>query len=173
VFGAHGQTFMGRGTHAEYVIANTMALASKPVSIAGPAAAAIPLAGVTAMMSVDAVQASPGDTILIVGAAGGVGSFAVQIAKARGARVIAVGRKVNHDYLRGLGAAETVDYEGGDLVERVRAVNPTPIDGIIDLASDAETVRRLTGSFSMVEPWHAGRDGADGRSTNQRFIAAQ
>src|SRR6185437_14215645 len=52
VFGGHGQAFMGRGTHAEYVIANSGAVANRPLSIAGPAAAAIPLAGVTAMMSV-------------------------------------------------------------------------------------------------------------------------
>ena len=143
VFGGHGQPFMGRGTHAEYVIANTMALAPKPAQLRGPAAAAIPLAGVTAMMCIEAVEAGSGDTILVVGAPGGVGSFAVQIAVALGARVIAVGRTVNHEYMRRLGAAAAIDYEGGDVVERVRAVNPAPLDGIVDLASDAETVRRL------------------------------
>src|SRR5439155_18532064 len=56
----------------------------------------------------------------------------------------AVGRSVNHDYMRKLGASETVDYEDGDLVEKVRAVHPAPLDGIIDLASDADTVRRLS-----------------------------
>jgi len=144
VFGSHGQPFMGRGTHAEYVVANTAALARKPASIDIRDAASIPLAGVTALMCVDAVGASKGDTILIVGASGGVGSFAVQIAAARGARVITVARAINHDYLRSLGAAETIDYEAGDLVDSVRKVTTAPVDGIIDLASDAETVRRLT-----------------------------
>jgi len=144
VFGGHGQMFMGRGTHAEYVIANTVALAPLPAGLEPPAAAAIPLAGVTALMCVDAIGAGPGDAVLIVGAAGGVGSFAVQIAVARGAHVIAVGRAVNHEYLRKLGASETVDYENVDLVEKVRALHPDPLDGIIDLASDADTVRRLS-----------------------------
>jgi NADPH2:quinone reductase len=143
VFGTHGQPFMGRGTHAEYVIAASTAVAPKPEAIPGPAAAAIPLAGVTALMCVDAVEAGAGDSVLIVGAAGGVGSFAVQLAAARGAQVIAVARPVNHDYLRQLGATDAVDYEKGDLVDSVRAVHPEPLDGIIDLASDAETVRRL------------------------------
>jgi NADPH:quinone reductase-like Zn-dependent oxidoreductase len=144
VFGFHGQPFMGRGTHAEYVIAASTALAPKPLAIPGPAAAAIPLAGVTAMMCVEAIQAGPGDVVLIVGAAGGVGSFAVQLAAARGAHVIAVARAVNHEYVRQLGAKDAVDYEKGDLVEAVRAVHPEPLDAIIDLASDAETVRRLS-----------------------------
>jgi NADPH2:quinone reductase len=145
VFGFHGQPFMGRGTHAEYVIAASTALAPKPLSIPGPAAASIPLAGVTAMMCVEAIQAGPEDVVLIVGAAGGVGSFAVQLAAARGAHVIGVARTINHDYVRQLGAKETVDYEKGDLVEEVRALHPEPLDGIIDLASDADTVRRLSG----------------------------
>ncbi len=144
VFGFHGQTFMGRGTHAEYVIAASSALAPKPLAIPGPAAASIPLAGVTAMMCVEAVQAGRGDVVLIVGAAGGVGSFAVQLAAARGAHVIGVARAVNHDYVRQLGATDAVDYENGDLVAAVRAVHPEPLDAIIDLASDAETVRRLS-----------------------------
>jgi len=144
VFGGHGQMFMGRGTHAEYVIANTVAIAPLPAGLAASEAASIPLAGVTALMSVDAIDAGEGDAVLIVGGAGGVGSFAIQIAVARGARVIAVGRSVNHEYMRKLGASETVDYETGDLVEKVRAVHPAPLDGIIDLASDADTVRRLS-----------------------------
>jgi len=144
VFGFHGQTFMGRGTHAEYVIAASSALAPKPLAITGPEAASIPLAGVTAMMCVEAVQAGPGDAVLIVGAAGGVGSFAVQLAAKRGAHVIGVARAVNHDYIRQLGATDAIDYEKGDLVAAVRAAHPEPLDAIIDLASDAETVRRLS-----------------------------
>jgi len=144
VFGAHGQPFMGRGTHAEYVIAASTALAPKPRAIPGPAAASIPLAGVTAMMCLEAIEARAGDVVLIVGAAGGVGSFAVQLAAARGAHVIAVARAVNHDYLRQLGASDAVDYETGDLIDAIRAVHPGPLDAIIDLASDAETVRRLS-----------------------------
>lgn len=144
VFGGHGQPFMGRGTHAEYVVANSAALAHKPAAISGPEAASIPLAGVTAMMCVEAVEAGAGDVVLVVGAAGGVGSFAVQMAAARGAHVIGVARTVNHDYVRKLGAADVVDYETGDLTENVKAVHPGPLDAIIDLASDGATVRKLS-----------------------------
>jgi NADPH:quinone reductase len=144
VFGGHGQPFMGRGTHAEFVVANTAALAPKPAAIQAQDAASIPLAGVTALMAVDAIGASAGDTVVIVGASGGVGSFALQIAVERGARVIAVARAVNHEYLRHLGAAETISYETGDVVESIRNVHPEPVDGLIDLASDAATVRRLS-----------------------------
>lgn len=144
VFGAHGQPFMGRGTHAEYVIANSAALAHKPAAISGTEAASIPLAAVTAMICVEAVGASAGDEVLVVGASGGVGSFAVQLAAARGAHVIGVARAVNHDYIRELGAADAVDYEAGDLTENVRAVHPEPFDAIIDLASDGATVRKLS-----------------------------
>jgi len=144
VFGSHGQPFMGRGTHAEYVIAASDAVARKPASVSPMAAASIPLAGVTAMMSVEAIGAGPGDAVLIVGASGGVGSFAVQLAARRGAHVIAVARQVNHEYLRRLGAADTVDYESGNLSDKVRAAHAGPLDGIIDLASSAETVRELT-----------------------------
>ena len=175
VFGSHGQPFMGRGTHAEYVVANTAALARKPSTIDIRDAASIPLAGVTAMMCVDAVGASRGDTILIVGASGGVGSFAVQIAVARGARVITVARAVNHAYLRSLGATETIDYEAGDVVDSVRRVHAAPLDGIIDLASDAETVRRLSGLLrdggSVASP--VGTAPMDDPRVKGAFIAAE
>ena len=143
VFGMHGQPFMGRGTHAEYVIVASTSVAAKPAGISAVEAASIPLAGITALMCVEAVDASAGDIVLIVGASGGVGSFATQLAVQRGAHVIAVARPVNHEYLHKLGAASAIDYETGDLVENVRAVHPGPIDAIIDLASDGQTVRRL------------------------------
>jgi NADPH:quinone reductase-like Zn-dependent oxidoreductase len=143
VFGMHGQQFMGRGTHAEYVIVSSTSVAAKPNGIAADEAASIALAGITALMCVDAVDASAGDVVLIVGAAGGVGSFATQLAVQRGAHVIAVARSVNHDYVHRLGAESAIDYETGDLFENVRTVHSGPIDAIIDLASDGQTVRRL------------------------------
>ena len=143
VFGMHGQPFMGRGTHADYVIVSSASVSAKPTAITAAEAASIPLAGITALMSVEAVDASQGDVVLIVGAAGGVGSFATQLAAQRGAEVIAVARPTNHDYVRSLGASVAVDHEQGDLVNNVRALHSGPIDAIIDLASDGDTVRRL------------------------------
>jgi len=145
VFGTTGQPFMGRGTHAEYVNAATATLCRKPESLSDEAAASLPLAGVTAQMCVEAIQPSPGQVVLIVAAAGVVGSIAVQLAAARGAKVIGVARQVNHDYLRQLGAAEMIDYTAEDLATAVRAAHPAGIDAIIDLASDHATARKLTG----------------------------
>jgi NADPH:quinone reductase len=145
VFGYHGQPFMGRGTHAEYVLASASTICHKPEAIEDVAAAALPLAGVTAMLCVEAVAPSAGQVVLIVGAAGGVGSFAVQMAASRGATVIGVARRVNHDYLRQMDATEMVDYTTTDVAEAVRAAHPDGIDAIIDLVNDQPAVITLTG----------------------------
>src|SRR5438132_1611277 len=97
-------------------------------SLGGPAVlvpeelptAALPLAGLTAwQVLVDAIQMDDGDDILIHGAAGGVGHLAVQIARARGARVIATARAEQADWLRELGAADVIDYRTERFEERV------------------------------------------------------
>jgi len=145
VFGVHGQQFMGRGTHAEFVIATDASIAPRPAGLTAVEAASIPLAGVTAMMCAEAVDASAGDVVLIVGAAGGVGSFATQLLAQKGAHVIGVARLVNHEYIGKLGAQTAIDYERGDLVDLVRDAHEGQLDAIIDLASNGETVRRLAG----------------------------
>jgi NADPH:quinone reductase-like Zn-dependent oxidoreductase len=93
-------------------------------------AAGLPLAGGTALRTLDAVRLAAGGTVLIHAAAGGVGSLAVQIAVARGARVIGTASAHNHDYLRALGA-EPVAY-GDGLAERVRALAPDGVDAVAD-----------------------------------------
>jgi NADPH:quinone reductase-like Zn-dependent oxidoreductase len=99
------------GTYAEYVVIREDEVAFKPKSIDFIHAAAIPLAGITAWKSlIDTAGLAPGQRVLIHGAAGGVGSYAVQLAKWRGAHVFATGSSHNHDYLRGLGADEVIDY---------------------------------------------------------------
>jgi NADPH:quinone reductase len=143
VFGFHGRPFMGRGTHAEYVVAAASALLLKPDFIDHVEAAAVPLAGVTAIMCVEAVDPQPGQVVLIVGAAGGVGSFAVPMVAARGAAVIGVARAINHDYLGQIGASETIDYTTSDVAAVVRSAHPDGIDAIIDLASDPVQAREL------------------------------
>ena len=99
-----------------------VAVARKPASLSFEQAAGLPLAGGTALRTLDALEVSAGDTVLIHAAAGGVGSFAVQIAVARGARVIGTASEANHDFLRALGA-EPVAY-GDGVVERIRALAP-------------------------------------------------
>lgn len=110
--------------YAEYVAAPSRELARKPASLDHVHAAALPLAGLTAWQGlVDAARVSAGDRVLVHRAAGGVGHLAVQIAKARGARVIALASAGKHDFLRGIGADEVIDYRTTDFTEAVRDVD--------------------------------------------------
>jgi NADPH:quinone reductase-like Zn-dependent oxidoreductase len=101
----------GGGGYAQYAIAKPNEMALKPKNIDFEKAAAVPLAGTTAWEAlVDTAKIGPGQTVLIHGGSGGVGSFAVQIAKARGARVIATASTANQDLLKQLGVDEPIDY---------------------------------------------------------------
>ncbi|MFI6144047.1 NADP-dependent oxidoreductase [Streptomyces sp. NPDC051109] len=113
------------GTFAEYVSVPVRAAAAKPASLSWQEAAGLPLAGLTAYQLLTRLATGKDDTVLIHGAAGGVGSFGVQIARALGARVIGTASPRNHDRLRELGC-EPVQY-GEGLVDRVRALAP---DGV-------------------------------------------
>lgn len=119
------------GTYAELVAVHRRAYAPVPDGVELTVAGALPLAGLTAEQLLDAAQVGHGDTVLVHAASGGVGSFAVQLAALRGARVIGTASEANHGYLRELGA-EPVAY-GEALVERVRAVSPGGVDVVIDL----------------------------------------
>jgi len=99
------------GAYAEYIVVRESEVALKPKSIDHIHAAAIPLAALTAWQSLfDAARLDAGQRVLIHAAAGGVGSFAVQLAKWKGAHVIGTASKRNHKSLRELGADETIDY---------------------------------------------------------------
>ncbi len=112
------------GTYAEYVVIKEAEVAFKPESVDHLHAAAIPLAGITAWKSlIEAAGVAPGQKVLMHGAAGGVGSYAVQLAKWRGAHVIATASIHNHDYLHGLGADEVVDYRAHRFEESVHDVD--------------------------------------------------
>ena len=104
------------GTHAEYTVVAAAIVARKPANLDFAEAAAIPLAGGTAYEAlVRRMAVRLGDTVLIQGGAGGVGSFAVQIAKALGARVLATAGSKNQDLLRQLGADVPIDYTRQDV----------------------------------------------------------
>lgn len=124
------------GTLAEYAILSAATVAAMPAGLDFVTAAAIPLAGAAAVGAVDAVDPKPGEAVLIVGASGGVGSFAVQLVAARGATVIATGLPEEADRLRGLGAAFVVDYRE-DVPAQVRAAQPDGVAALIDLVSYA------------------------------------
>jgi len=124
------------GTYADQVTTSTAVLALKPAGLSFQAAAAIPLAGATALGAVEAIEIGPGDVVLIVGATGGVGSFAVQLAAQRGATVIATARPgAEEDFVRALGASDTVDYSTDDVPGAVRAKYPDGVTSLIDMVN--------------------------------------
>ncbi|MFI9566089.1 NADP-dependent oxidoreductase [Streptomyces rishiriensis] len=118
------------GSYAQYALATTMA--PKPAGLDWQHAVALPVAGETAERVLNLLGVAAGETVLMHGASGAVGTLAVQLATARGARVIATAGPANQDYLTSLGATATVYGEG--LVERVRALAPEGVDAVFDLA---------------------------------------
>ncbi len=118
------------GTYAELVNVPVRTAARKPPSMSWDEAAGLPLAGLTAFQVLTRLGVSEGDTVLVHGAAGGVGSLGVQIAVASGARVIGTASAANRDRLRALGA-EPVEY-GDGLAHRVRAIAPDGVDVVAD-----------------------------------------
>ncbi|MEU2233745.1 NADP-dependent oxidoreductase [Streptomyces vietnamensis] len=165
------------GGYAEYVVAPARHLAPKPKSLTHVEAAALPLAALTAWQAlVDAADVRPGERVLVHAAAGGVGHFAVQIAKARGAYVIGTASAAKHELLRELGADEVVDYReapfenvvsdvdvvldglGGETGERSLKVLRTggrliTLPGPDDVPAAPEGVRA---AWVLVEPDHLG-----------------
>ncbi len=126
------------GTHADYVAVSVdLPLARVPDGLDLVVAAALPTAGMTGLSLVEGLTPLAGKTVLIVGAGGGVGSFASQFAVAAGARVIASVRPDMAQRLRGYGVAETVDHTRAPLADAVRQAHPDGIDVLMDLASDA------------------------------------
>ncbi|HYC82623.1 MAG TPA: alcohol dehydrogenase catalytic domain-containing protein, partial [Solirubrobacterales bacterium] len=103
------------GTIAEYAVLPAAAVVEKPADLDFVTAAAIPLAGAAAAQAVEAVEPQAGQTVLVNGAAGGAGSYAVQLLAARGVTVVATGTSESADRLRSLGAATVIDRTSGDV----------------------------------------------------------
>jgi NADPH:quinone reductase-like Zn-dependent oxidoreductase len=118
------------GTFAEYIAVSADHVARKPAALDWAQAGGLPLAGLTALHTLDRLAVGPTDILLVHGAAGGVGSLAVQIAVARGARVIGTASERNHDFVRDLGA-EPVAY-GEGVVDRIRALAPDGATAVAD-----------------------------------------
>jgi NADPH:quinone reductase-like Zn-dependent oxidoreductase len=120
----------GRNTQAEYALLGSWA--AKPPSIDWAVAAAAGVAGETSERGLRLLDVKAGDTLFVDGGAGGVGAATVQMALARGAKVIASASEANHDYLREIGATPVLYGQG--LVERVRAAAGGPVDAVFDVA---------------------------------------
>lgn len=148
VFGRSTKPYFGEGTFAEFMTTVPNGLARKPASISHTDAAALSLAGTAALALVAAVKPMPGETVVIVGAGGGVGSFATELSARVGARVIAVTRSDSADHVRALGAAEVIDYAAGDLAAQIKAIAPGGVDAIIDLHSDRDTLLGLVSTLT-------------------------
>lgn len=144
VFGVTGKMFFGEGTLAEKTTASAGTIAKRPRSMSDVDAAALPLAGVSALMCVDAAAPKAKDVVVVVGASGGIGSYAVQIAKVRGAHVIGVTHTANIEYVKGLGADEVVDRTAGDLVDAIKSKHGHGVTAIIDTGSDAAALAALS-----------------------------
>jgi NADPH:quinone reductase-like Zn-dependent oxidoreductase len=126
------------GCYAEYVVVPEDRLAVAPASVNAILAAGLPVCGVTALQGVvEELDVTAGQTVLITGAAGGVGGMAVQLAGSRGARVIGTAGPENHGYLERLGAAVAVDYHEPDWVEAVRKEAPDGVDAVFDCVGGA------------------------------------
>ncbi len=143
VFGITGIMAPGRGTLAEFANATAGTIAPRPAGLGAVEAAALPLAGVSAVMCVDAAAPHAGDVIVVIGASGGIGGYAVQLAAMRGAHVVAVTGSDHVDYVKSLGAAEVVDRNKEDVRDALRGRYPDGVDAIIDTASDAPTLAML------------------------------
>jgi NADPH:quinone reductase-like Zn-dependent oxidoreductase len=143
VFGSVGKMYLGEGTLAEFATMSAAAVAQKPKSFDHITAASIPTAGVTAFIMTDALSLGDGQTVVAVGATGGVGSFFVQLAARTGARVVAICRAENADYARTLGATDIIDYTSEGVFDAIRTRYPDGVDAIADMYGDKDELARL------------------------------
>jgi NADPH:quinone reductase-like Zn-dependent oxidoreductase len=136
------------GAYAEKIAVKAAIVAKKPDGLSDVNGAALALTGLTALSAIeDTLKLQPGETILIHGGAGGVASFAIQLAKHIGARVITTASAANHEYVRGLGADEIIDYNAKDFTQVV-----TNCDAVFDTVGGEVSER----SFAVLKPRSGG-----------------
>ncbi|RKE18578.1 NADP-dependent oxidoreductase [Streptomyces sp. TLI_171] len=139
------------GGYAERALASAARLTHRPASLDRELAAAIPVAAETAERILDTLGARAGQTLLVHGAAGGVGTLLLQFARARGITVVGTASEANHAYLRELGAVPVAYGEG--LAERIRAAAPGGVDLAVDATGQGDVLRlsiELTGGADRV-----------------------
>jgi len=159
------------GSYAEHTAvaagAKAEPLARIPDGVTDEQAAALPIAGITALGALELLGVAPKQSVVVFGATGGVGGYAVEMARARGARVIAIVRG-DVDEARRLGAEEVYDSTAGDVVAAIHAAHPDGVDGMVDLINGAEPIRRnaeiikpggrlVSTVYSADIPWFAAR----------------
>ncbi|SFH21961.1 NADPH:quinone reductase [Streptomyces mirabilis] len=146
VFGVVMKPFLGTGSLAQYVtVSAAIGVAPIPSGLKAEDAGALGLAGTAALDSLNALSPAEGETVLISGATGGVGALAVQLAAARGAKVIATARPGEEaDFVTALakGQIHLVDFTG-DLEAQVRSIAPDGVDAVVHLAGDGAQLAGL------------------------------
>lgn len=142
IYGVTNPSFTGG--YAEYAVASLDSIARKPATLSFVEAASVPVVAVTAwQMLFDRAAVTAGQSVLVLGAAGNVGAYTVQLARWAGARVLALAAASDEQYLRGLGAADVVDFHTERVEERVHHV-----DAVIDTVGGATQDR----SFATLKP---------------------
>ena len=177
VFGWLNKPVLEEGTFADYIaLPEYQFVARKPATVDFVHAAAAPLAASTALFALQALSPGEGDTVLVVGATGGVGSMFVQLAAGRGAHVIATALPEDESFALGLGAAETVD-RGEDVPAVVRERHPGGVAALLDLVShEPSAFQANAGSVKpggrAVSTLSAAREGGTGDVVSDNITAA-
>jgi NADPH:quinone reductase-like Zn-dependent oxidoreductase len=148
-----GQRIFGiartHGAFAQYTIAfeenRAEPIAKIPDIIGDADAAALPTAGLTALAAIEWLRVGDGATFFINGATGGVGMFAAQIARDRGARVIGTARSASEGFARELGVGEFIAYDREDVGAALKAAHPGGVDAVLDVVSDSDGFKKLAG----------------------------
>ncbi|HEX8770532.1 MAG TPA: NADP-dependent oxidoreductase [Acidimicrobiales bacterium] len=169
----------GAGAHAELASARADRAARAPQTLDLVDAGAVPVGAGTAIEGLDDhLRIGPGESVVVAGAAGGVGTFAVQIAKARGARVVATASPSNHDFLRSIGADEVLDYHG-DWVAAARPVDAafdcvggTTWDECVAAVRDGGRAVSIIGSVPLDTDRDVTLSTFAARLTGERLVAA-
>jgi NADPH:quinone reductase-like Zn-dependent oxidoreductase len=137
--------FWGAGTFAELVALPAAAVTTKPAHLDPATASALPQAGLTALAAFENLDLGAGQSVLVVGATGGVGGYFTSLAASQGAVVAALARPENADYARRMGATAVFDYTSADVEAELRAAYPGGLDALADFSGNAELVGRLAG----------------------------
>jgi NADPH:quinone reductase-like Zn-dependent oxidoreductase len=161
-------------THGSYAEYTAVALAARmepvariPEGVTDEQAAALPIPAVTALRAVDLLEVTAGQHVVVMGATGGVGGYAAQMAQSRGADVIATVRG-DADEARRLGAEEVYDSQAADVIDALHAAHPDGVDAVLDLVSGKDAIRRdaeiirpggrlVSTIFAADEGWFADR----------------
>ncbi len=132
------------GAFAQYVVGGPeLVLAQKPAGLDFHDAAALPLAGSAALDLLEAIDGQEGDVVLIVGATGGVGTMAIQLAAQRGLTVVATARPDEEAFVRELGATDTIDYSAGSVADAARSRYPDGVAALVDLVDQKDALTEL------------------------------